>query len=100
MSVRFDTAMLQPVLESVTPALERMQRAERDLRPWVEFLLRPLAVTAYTLAFWRLAADMNWLGEFFISSGLLSRWQVWLAMAIAIHMAAAYLAQQDREERS
>jgi hypothetical protein len=29
---------------------------------------------------------LNWLGEFFIGKGLLSRWQVWLAIAIAIQL--------------
>jgi hypothetical protein len=33
------------------------------------------------MAFWRIAADLRWTGDFFISSGLLSHWQIWLAAA-------------------
>ncbi|MBI1787234.1 MAG: hypothetical protein HYR60_06740, partial [Acidobacteria bacterium] len=33
------------------------------------------------LGFWRLAADLSWTGEFGISSGLFSHWQVWLTAA-------------------
>ena len=44
-------------------------------------LLTPGAVMASVLGLWRLAADMKWTGEFGISSGLFSHWQVWLASA-------------------
>ena len=60
--------------------------AQRRYAPVVGFLMTPLALTGYVLAFWRLGADLNWLGEFFIGKGLLSRWQVWLAIAIAIQL--------------
>jgi hypothetical protein len=42
-------------------------------------LLTPCALIAFTMAFWVIASEMRWTGEFFISGGLLSRWQVWLA---------------------
>jgi hypothetical protein len=60
--------------------------AQRRYAPVVGFLMTPLALTGYVMAFWRLGADLNWLGEFFIGKGLLSRWQVWLAIAIAIQL--------------
>jgi hypothetical protein len=50
-----------------------------------------VALAGYVMAFWRLGADLNWLSEFFISNGLLSRWQVWLALAMATHAGAHYL---------
>ena len=40
---------------------------------------------------WRLGADLNWLDEFFIHQGIFSRWQVWLAIAIATHLIANQL---------
>lgn len=55
------------------------------------YLLTPVALGGYVMAVWRLGADLNWLGEFFISKGLLSRWQVWLALAVATHAGAHYL---------
>jgi hypothetical protein len=51
-------------------------------------LMTPVAVAGYLLAAWRLGADLNWLGDFFISKGLLSRWQVWLALGVVTQLAA------------
>lgn len=47
-------------------------------------LLTPAAVMASVLGLWRLASDMKWAGEFGISSGLFSHWQVWLGCAVAL----------------
>ena len=43
------------------------------------------------LAFWRIAADLNWTSSFAISSGLFSHWQVWLAAAVALQLCARAL---------
>ena len=59
-------------------------------------VLNPAAVTATALAFWRMAADMNWTNEFFISKGLFSRWQVWIAVAIALKLSANHLNRHSR----
>ena len=64
---------------------------QRRYAPVLGSLITPFALTGYVLAFWRLGADLNWLGEFFIKSGLFSRWQVWLALAIAVQMLANQL---------
>lgn len=56
--------------------------------PLIAYLLKPAAAAGYAMAAWRLAADLSWLDDFFISSGLLSRWQVWLAIAIAAQAGA------------
>lgn len=64
---------------------------QRRFAPVFGYLMTPIALVGYVLAVWRLGADLNWLGEFFISNGVLSRWQVWLAIAIATHIAANYL---------
>ena len=45
-------------------------------------LLTPLAVLAWTLGIWRLAADPGWTSRFFIASGLLSHWQAWFSVGI------------------
>ena len=55
------------------------------------YAMAPVALTAYVLAAWRLGADMNWFSEFFIERGLLSRWQVWLALAAAAQIIAQRL---------
>jgi len=65
--------------------------AQRRYAAVVGFLLTPIALVGYVLAVWRLGADLNWLDAFFIHQGLFSRWQVWLAIAIATHLLANQL---------
>lgn len=64
---------------------------QRRYAPVLGQLMSPFALVGYVLAFWRLGADLNWVDEFFIRNGLLSRWQVWLAIAIATQIAANQL---------
>ena len=71
-----------------------MQSAVQNARQYqaiIRYLLTPIAVAGYTLAAWRLGSDMGWTGEFFISAGLFSHWQVWLALAIGTHVWALNL---------
>jgi hypothetical protein len=63
----------------------------KQLGPVAGMLLTPVAAAGYGLAAWRFAADMRWTGEFFIDDGLLSRWQVWLAIAVATHLVARHV---------
>jgi hypothetical protein len=44
-------------------------------------LLTPSALVAFTLAFWSVAADLHWTGDFFLTHGLFSHWQVWICTA-------------------
>jgi hypothetical protein len=60
-------------------------------------LLTPAAVMASVLGFWRLAADMQWTGEFGISTGLFSHWQVWLAVAGLLQWGAWTLNRYGRD---
>ena len=57
-------------------------------------LLAPAAL-AYVLGFWRLASDMSMAGEFVIT-GTFSHWQVWIAVAVAMHLAASALNRYGR----
>jgi hypothetical protein len=41
----------------------------------VASLLAPSALMAFTIAVWKLAANLHWTGDFFVSSGL---WFCWL----------------------
>ena len=68
----------------------------RQLAPLVGQLMTPVALTGYLMAAWRLGADLNWFGDFFISRGLLSRWQVWAALAAATHMAGNQMRRNGR----
>ena len=90
MDVRLESA--------INPALKRVEKASQETAPVIGYLLTPVSLLAYVLAFWRLASDLRWVGEFFISSGLLSHWQVWLALGIGIHMLASYLNRFGRSD--
>jgi len=50
----------------------------------IPMLLSPVALIAAVMAFWRFGADAGWTDTFVVSDGLMSHWQVWLAMAIGI----------------
>jgi hypothetical protein len=59
-------------------------------------LMTPAALAAYALGCWRIASDLNWAAEFAISRGLLSRWQVWVALGGCIHACAVTLRRYGR----
>ncbi len=42
------------------------------------------SVLALVFGLWRVGADLGWAGQFVISDGLFSHWQVWIALAIVI----------------
>ncbi len=67
------------------------RRKNRRLALAVGALLAPATVTAGILAFWRIAADLNWLNTFAISSGLFSHWQVWMGAAALLHLCSRAL---------
>ncbi len=54
-------------------------------------LMTPVALMAWALGVWRLAASMKWAGEFAIAEGMFSHWQVWFAVAIVVQFAAFLL---------
>ncbi len=62
-------------------------------------VLTPAAVMAFVLGAWRLCADLKWTGEFVISQGVFSHWQVWLAMAGLLQTCAAVLNRCSRATR-
>ena len=67
-------------------------------------VLTPLAVLAGVLGAWRLGADAGWTSDFFIADGLLSRYQLWFAIAIGAQTSALILdrwvADQNTHDRS
>ncbi len=69
---------------SVQPRSRKNQHAALALAS----LLIPAAVMAYVLAGWRVAADLNMTGQFPITEGLFSHWQVWGAGAAVVNMIA------------
>jgi hypothetical protein len=54
-------------------------------------LLTPLSLGAFTMGFWSIAAGLGWTGDFAISSGVLSHWEVWLTGAALLLLVARLL---------
>ena len=83
----------------VHATLEKALKSKTEVAQIARYLMTPVALATYTLAAWRLGADMNWTGEFFVSKGLFSHWQVWLGLAIATQAGGAYLDRIIQHER-
>ena len=75
---------------------ETYRRQKQLIALSVATMLAPAALTAFTMAFWRVAADMRWTSAFVISSGLFSHWQVWLATAAILLLFASALNRYGR----
>ncbi|MBV9267547.1 MAG: hypothetical protein JO061_15370 [Acidobacteriaceae bacterium] len=60
-------------------------------------LLTPSALLAFTVTFWIIASDLRWTGEFFLSHGLFSHWQVWLSSAAVLLLLARLLDRVGRD---
>jgi hypothetical protein len=80
----------------VGPGFRRQLARDRKLASIAAALLTPAAVMALVLGIWRLSADLNWTGEFAISRGLFSHWQVWIALAGLLQTCAAILNRYGR----
>lgn len=75
-------------------------QAAQDFTPLLAALLSPASVIALILAFWRLGADLNWTGEFAISTGLFSHWQVWMALAVALQICNTHLSKVQKRQQN
>jgi hypothetical protein len=67
------------------------RRADRQTALVLSSLMTPLALMAWVLGGWRLAADLKWTGSFAIADGVFSHWQVWIALGIGVQFAAFLL---------
>jgi hypothetical protein len=83
----------------VGPAFSRGLSRNREVASVTAALLTPGAVMALVLGMWRLGADLKWTGEFAISRGLFSHWQVWIALAGLLQTAASILNRYSRGPR-
>lgn len=66
-------------------------RAGRQLASKVAAFMTPAALCALLLASWRLGADLGWTGEFAITTGFFSHWQVWMALSGGLQVCASAL---------
>jgi hypothetical protein len=75
--------------------IQRKRGKNRSLALGFAALLIPAALMAYALGFWRLASDIGVAGEFNIP-GMFSHWQVWMALALLLNLAAVVLNRYGR----
>lgn len=54
-------------------------------------LMGPAVFSAYAFAAWSLAGNLGWTDTFVFSSGPLSNWLVWVAIAIVVNVASSIL---------
>ena len=115
MSVTRIGEMLQPALvrtasavaETSSSLVDRVQaffgktlRASEETADLLVALISPASVIALVLGLWRLTADLEWTGSFFISKGFFSHWQVWIALAVALKLGATALAPFSAKARA
>jgi hypothetical protein len=77
------------------PTVARKPGKNRHLALASSALLTPVSLMAYVLGFWRLASDMGMAGAF-VFYGLFSHWQIWIALAVALHATASLLNRYGR----
>jgi hypothetical protein len=86
------------------PQVSQKRRRNQRAALGLAVLLSPAAFLAAVLGLWRIAADMNLAGNFAISSGLFSHWQVWLVAAgilqVCAHLLNRYGKRGERRMRS
>jgi len=73
------------------PKVRQKKRKNRHVALASAALLTPAAVMAFVLSMWRLGSDLGFARSFAIRNGILSHWQVWLAISVAIQFVAVLL---------
>jgi uncharacterized membrane protein YidH (DUF202 family) len=53
--------------------------------------LTPTSVVALVLAIWRLGADLGFTGDFIITSGFFSHWQIWMMLALVLKLSGSLI---------
>ena len=90
--------MVIRILLSSGTRVRQAPRKNRHVALAMASLLTPAAVMACVLTLWRLAADLNFTGQFPIADGLFSHWQVWLTVAATLQFSAILLNRYGETE--
>ncbi|MBV9761304.1 MAG: hypothetical protein JO340_12130 [Acidobacteriaceae bacterium] len=59
-------------------------------------LMGPAVFSAYAFTVWSLSSNLGWTDTFVFTTGPLSNWLVWLAIAILINLASSILKRHTR----
>ena len=72
----------------------RMGHSFREALYLFIHLLKPASLAAFSLGIWRIGADLGWTSDFIFMDGLLSRWQPWMLLGVAILSVQSHLARK------
>lgn len=84
---------------NVGPRIKKTTGKNRNAALAIAALVTPATLLAFVLAFWRMSADMGMTSAFPITEGLLSHWQVWLAIAVTAQFLTVALNRYGRDGR-
>lgn len=80
------------------PRVQHARGKNRQLAFATAALLVPVALMAYVMGLWRLASDMGFAREFAMR-GLLSHWQIWMGIGVAVQIVSYALNRYARSGR-
>jgi hypothetical protein len=83
-----DRLKYAPMVVRIRVQVSRPGVFSRNAALLLSTLMTPLALAAWVLGVWRLAADAGWMSQFAIGDGPFSRWQVWMAVGIGLQFAS------------
>lgn len=78
------------------PYIRKTKGKNRHVSSAIAALLWPAVLTAYVLTVWAIGAQLQLTGAFGILQGVFSHWQIWLATALLLHLAAVTLSRYGR----
>jgi hypothetical protein len=90
---------LQAAGNTVSHGLEWAGDTAQKFGALVSALMGPAVVSVYALAVWSLASNLGWTDTFVFSTGPLSNWLVWLAIAILVNLAAGILRRHTQSDK-
>lgn len=96
----YDNPMLVRIRLAQRLPVGSKRAKNRRLAQAIAVLLRPAALVAFVLGFWRIASDLNWAGGFAIPSGLFSHWQFWLGSAVVLQLCSHFLNRYGKGDRA
>jgi hypothetical protein len=85
------------------PAVNRKRNADEglgNLAMALAALLTPASLMALVLAVWRIAAGMKLTSSFYIASGPLSDWRLWLGAAAVLQLCSHFLNRYGKSKHT
>jgi hypothetical protein len=74
------------IAAGLRPVLAKTAALSHETAAAIASLLSPAAAAALGLGLWRIGADLGWTGQFVISTGVFSHWQVWIVLAVVLEV--------------